>query len=276
MPIDKKYQSDVDIILSHRHDNGGDYWATPDKKLSKGSPFSTYCCALILLELGMEPTDPILTKVAELFFEIWREDGRFKLYPSGAIYPCHTAYVASLLCRMGHVADERIQTTLRHFLDTPYTDGGWRCKKFSFGRGPETEYSNPLPTLNVLDAFRFSHYLNNEPALDKAVDFLLEHWTIKTPIGPCQYGIGTRFMQVEYPFLGYNLFLYVYVLSFYNRAKGDVRFLEALKALEGKMVNGQIVVERIVPKLAKLDFCKKGQPSELATRRYNEIIANLR
>jgi len=223
----------------------------------------------------MEPSDPILKKVSELFFEIWRKDGRFKLYPNGAIYPCQTAYAASLLCRMSYVSDERVQTTLQHFLDTSHTDGGWRCKKFSFGRGPETEYSNPLPTLNALNAFRFSGYLNNEPTLDKAVEFLLGHWTIKKPIGPCQYGIGTLFMQVEYPLGSYNLFNYVYVLSFYNRAKRDERFLEALRILESKMIDGQIVVERVMPKLAKLTFCEKGKPSELATKRYHEIVDNI-
>lgn len=36
------------------------------------------------------------------------------------------------------------------------------------------------------------------------------------------------------------------------------------------------VVERVVPKLAKLNFYKKGEPSELATRRYNEILDNLK
>jgi len=157
----------------------------------------------------------------------------------------------------------------------PYTDGGWRCNKFSFGHGPETEYSNPFPTLAVLDAFRFSNYLNAEPSLDKAVEFLLEHWTIRKPIGPCHYGIGRLFMQVEYPFKEYNLFQYVYVLSFYNRAKDDKRFLEAFETLQSKLVDGKIVVERVVPKLAGLTFCKKGQPSELATKRYHEILKNL-
>ena len=276
MAVNKEYQSDVDIILSHRHDLGADYWTTPDKRLGKGSPFSAYDSALMLLELGMEPSDPILKNLAELFFSIWRTDGRFKLYPSGAIYPCHTAYAVNLLCRMGYVEDERIQTTLRYFLNTPYADGGWRCKKFSFGRGPETEHSNPLPTLNSLDAFRFSAYLNNESALDKAVEFLLAHWRIKKPIGPCQYGMGKRFMQVEYPLWYYNLFQYVYVLSFYNTAKKDERFLEALAALQAKLVDGKIVVQRNVPKLSKLSFCKKGQISELATKRYYEIMANLK
>jgi len=61
----------------------------------------------------------------------------------------------------------------------------------------------------------------------------------------------------------------------YDQAKADARFLEALRTLESKMVDGQIVVERVVPRLAKYTFCKKGQPSELATRRYHKIQSNL-
>ena len=275
MAVDSRYLSDIEVILSHRYDHGDDFWTTPDKRLLKGSPFSAYNSALMLLELGMQPSDPIMEKVAELFFNTWREDGRFKLYPNGGILPCHTTPAVYLLCRMGYADDERIQKTLRYLLDTQYKDGGWRCNKFSYGRGPETEYSNPWPTLMALNAFRFTDYLNNEPALDRAVDFLLEHWIIKKPIGPCHYGIGTLFMQVEYPFGNYNLFQYIYVLSFYNRAKSDKRFLEALEALQGKLVNEEVVVERVVPKLAKLNFCKKGAPSELATKRYHEILERL-
>lgn len=275
MAIDKQYLADVEVILSHRHDQGADYWTTPDKRLIKGSPFSTLDCMFYLLELGMESTEPILKKCADLIFSTWQEDGRFRLYPKGAIYPCHTAHAANVLCHMGYACDVRLQKTFQHLLDTQYTDGGWRCKKFSFGRGPETEYSNPFPTLNILNAFRFSDHLNKEPALDRAVDFLLEHWTIRKPIGPCHYGMGTLFMQVEYPFRNYNLFGYVYVLSFYDRAKEDTRFLEALRALESKMVDGQIIVERTAPKLAAFSFCKKGKSSALATTRYLEIANNL-
>ena len=273
--LENQYVSDMEAILSHRHDNGADLWTTPDKRLIKGAPFSTLESVLYLLELGMEPTESLLRQAAELIFSTWQADGRFKAYPQGAVYPCHTANAAGVLCHMGYAADSRLQKTFRHLLDTQYVDGGWRCNKFSFGRGPETEHSNPHPTLVALDAFRFSDYLNNERALDKAVDFLLEHWTIKRPIGPCHYGIGTLFMQLEYPFRNYNLFLYVYVLSFYNRAKGDWRFLEALHALKSKLVNGQIIVERVVPKLSKLSFCKRFEPSALATRRYHEILKNL-
>lgn len=223
----------------------------------------------------MESTEPLLKECTDLIFSTWRDDGSFKLYPQSSIYPCHTAHAAEVLCYLGYVFDTRLQKTFQHLLDTQYTDGGWRCNKFSFGRGPETEYSNPFPTLTALNAFRFSDYLNKEPLLDRAVDFLLEHWIIRKSIGPCHYGIGTLFMQVEYPFRNYNLFVYVYVLSFYNRAKEDNRFLEALEVLESKMLDGQIIVERIVPKLAKFLFCKKNEPSELATLRYHEILKNL-
>jgi len=45
--------------------------------------------------------------------------------------------------------------------------------------------------------------------------------------------------------------------------------------LKSKMAYGQIVVERVVPKLTGLSFCEKGKTSELATKRYYEIVENL-
>ena len=276
MAVEERYLADVEIILSHRHDNGGDLWATADKRLLKGAPFSTLECVLYLLELGVEPEDPVLQDAADLIFSTWQKDGRFRIYPAGGIYPCQTALAAQVLCHLGYADDERLKTTFRHLLDIQDRDGGWRCNKFSFGHGPETEYSNPHPTLTVLDAFRFTDSVNRKKELDRAVEFLLDHWTIRKPIGPCHYGIGTLFMQVGYPFRNYNLFEYVYVLSFYDRAKEDSRFLEALKAHQAKLKDGQIVVERVVPKLAKLNFCKKGEPTGAGTKRYNEILANLK
>jgi hypothetical protein len=275
MSIENQYEKDIEVILSHRYDNGADLWTTPDKRLIKGAPFSTLECVMYLMELGMEPTDPLLMQAAELIFHTWQVDGRFKVYPQGSIYPCHTIHAVNTLCHMGYVYDDRLQKTFQHLLEIQNDDGGWRCNKFSFGHGPETEYSNPLPTLIALDAFRFNDYLNNESKLDKAVDFLLEHWRIRMPIGPCHYGIGTLFMQVEYPFRNYNLFIYVYVLSFYNRAKKDERYLEAFKLLQAKTKSAQIVVERNVPKLSNLSFCEKGKISDLATLRYQEILQNL-
>lgn len=274
MKVQVDVSSDIEKILSHRYDLGADYWTTPDIRLLKGSPYSTLESVSYLLELGMDPQDPLLQDVAALIFGTWQEDGRFKLYPKGSVYPCQTIHATELLCRLGYVQDQRVQKTLEHLLNIQQRDGGWRCNKFSYGHGPETEYSNPFPTLSALNAFRWTKSKGLKTALDRAVEFLLYHWEIKQPIGPCHYGIGKLFMQVEYPFRNYNLFLYVYVLSFYEKAWNDLRFLEALNALTSKTVEGQMVVERIVPKLKELSFCKVGKPSFLATRRYHEIIKN--
>lgn len=65
----------------------------------------------------------------------------------------------------------------------------------------------------------------------------------------------------------------MYVLSYYKQAREDKRFLEAL---QGKIVDKQIVIERISKNLAELSFCRKGQTSVLATKRYLEIIENMK
>jgi hypothetical protein len=229
----------------------------------------------MLSELGMDPSEPILKQTAELILSSWREDGRFTLAPKTAIYPCHTATTARILCRLGYATDERLKKTFDHLLEIQHSDGGWRCNTYKFGRGPETQFSNPGPTLEALDAFRFTHFLNQDRHLDRAVEFLLDHWLTRKPLGPCHFGIGTLFMKVEYPFFRYNLFYYVYVLSFYNKAKNDSRFLEVLGILESKLVNGKIVVENPNRKLAGFSFCKRGEPSDLATARYQEILKNM-
>ena len=269
------YSSDVERILSKRHAQGGDYWATPDHNYLKGSPTSTISSALLLLELGLSPTDPILTTVASLLFGAQRPDGRFKLAPKGAIYPCQTIYATNALCHLGYAKDERMAKTLDYLLATQEADGGWRCNKYFFGHGLETEYSNPFPTLIALDAFRHTSYANHDNYLDQAVLFLLNHWDIRLPIGPCHYGIGTLFMQIEYPFMTYNLFYYVYILSFYCIAHQDSRFLEALEVLESKLEDGQIVVKRTNRELAYYESFAKGKPSALGTKRYQELKQNL-
>ena len=272
----RKYQADVDAILARRHDNGADFWATSDGRLAVGDPFSTLTSLMVLHELKVPRTHEAVHGALDLVRGAWRADGRFRLAPGGAIYPCATAAAARVLYRFGHARDARMPRTLAHFLDTQHEDGGWRCNKFPFGRGPETRFSNPGVTLGVLDVFRFTEHLNTNPALDRAVDSLLEHWVVRRPTGPCHFGIGTLFLQVEFPFLRYNLFNYVYVLSFYGRARGDRRFQEALRLLQSKLdVRGQVIVERPNRRLAGLSFCAAGRPSELATARYREILRNL-
>ncbi len=275
MAVPKTFQEDVDAIIERRHDNGSDFWATPDGRWGVGSPFSTMDCALILTELGVARSEPVLKGAATKLFDMWQEDGRFRAAPKGTVYPCYTANAARVLGRLGYAKDRRLKRTFEHLFDIQHTDGGWRCNTVKLGKSPVTDASNPGVTLCALDAFRFTPHLNQDKRLDKAVKFLLAHWNTRRPLGPCEFGIGTLFMKVEYPFLRYNLFFYVYVLSFYRVAKKARPFRQALQALESKLVDSQLVVENPNRRLAKFCFCKKGEPSRMATRRYQEILKNI-
>lgn len=265
------YKSDIEFILSKKNHLNGDYWTTEDYRIGKGSPFSARDIAIILTELGFTKSDENIQGLSSAIFQNWRDDGRFKIAPSGAIYPCHTITALRALCYLGYHEDERLKITFNHLLDTQHPDGGWRCNRVKMGKSPEMDMSNPGVTLEALDAFRFTNYTNSDKKLDEAIEFLLQHWQIKRPLGPCHFGIGSLFMQTEFPFLRYNLFYYCYTLSFYKKAIQDKRFQEAVAELDKKVLNNKLVIENPNRKLAHLEFCKKGQPSELATRRYNEL-----
>lgn len=274
--VRKKYKDDLDQILATRHDNGADYWATPDGRIAVGGPFSTLEALLILSEIRAPKSHEAVRGAAKLVLTACGDDGRAHVAPKGPIYPCDTALAAAALCRHGYASRKPVKAMLEHLSSNRFEDGGWRCEKFFYGRGPETNFSNPGVTLFALDAFRAAGMTKGSSEFDRAVETLLDHWSVRIPTGPCHFGIGTLFMQVEYPFLRYNLFYYTYVLSFYSKARKDKRYREAFAALKAKLDNeNRLIVERPNRKLAKLKFCKKSEPSELATLRYGEIVANL-
>ena len=138
MAVSKQYQRDVALILSKRHENGEDYWATPDGRWGVGSPFATLDCILMLHELGMPRSDPILKEAAKRILHMAMEDGRFRPVPNGAVYPCHTANAARALCRLGYAKDRRLKRTFDHLFGIQHDDGGWRCNTVKLGRSAVT------------------------------------------------------------------------------------------------------------------------------------------
>lgn len=268
-------RGDIETLLAERHANGGDFWASADGRWGVGTPFSTVDCGLMLVELGLKPSDPLARGIAEILFACQTEDGRIRPGPHLSVQPCHTTNAARLLCRLGYARDKRLSRTFDHLMATQAADGGWRCSVLKFGAGPDTDASNPGVTLFALDAIRFRKPLVASPEAERAVDSLLLHWKLKRPLGPCRYGIGSRFMRIEYPFFRYNLFMYVYVLSFYPRALKSAAFREALAALETKLSGGKVVVEHQNPRLKEIAFCREGAPSAQATRRWREVLRNL-
>lgn len=271
-----EHKADVAAILGRRHHNGGDFWATPDGRVYVGSPFSTLGALGILHELRLRRTHEAVRGGLALIWAAWRDDGRIRLAPSAPLYPCYTAEAARVLCRYGYSKDQRVQRTAKYLLEEAHETGGWRCNFTKFGRGPETRVANPGATLFALDVLRFTGHARARSVVDRAVESLLAHWETRLRCGPCHYGIGSRFMQVEYPFLRYNLFYYVYVLSHFPRAVTDTRFRAAAEALRSCLdADGRVIVQAPHRGLKGLKFCERGKPSDVATSRYREIVANV-
>jgi hypothetical protein len=263
-----------DIIHSHMI-NGGPFWSRHDGDIHAPAGFSTIDVLNTLGDIGVHYTDyDVVRDAINFVFNLYDDKGRFKYAPKSAKLPCLTARIITAFARLGYIDDNRIQACYQYFFRTQQSDGGWRCPGVKIGKSKETDASNPGTTLYVLDAFRFLRINASEEAqLDKAVQFLLQHWETRLPLGPCNFGIGSRFKSIEYPFLRYNLFYYVYVLSKYSSARTDVRYIEALEELLKKSPNNQITPETPHNAWSSYSFAQKGTYSVPATKRLLEIIS---
>ena len=265
-------------ILQRQNDNGGLYWSRADGDIHVPFGFSTIDTLSVLGEIGYTVNDNSqIANAVDFIFSYQNSEGSFKYSPKSSKLPCLTARIIAGLGRLGMKNETKIEKSYKWMLDTQWDDGGWRCKTVKLGRSPLTDASNPGTTLYVLDAFRYrDNSAEDLNKLNKGVDFLLQHWEVRQPIGPCNFGIGSTFMKIEYPFLRYNLFYYVYVLSFYDIVKNDKRFLEAYDQLKHKAQNDSLIPENPHKAWKEFDFARKGQISEIGTKRWIEIKNNLK
>lgn len=263
----------IDHILNRQDENGGPFWSRADGDIYHPIGHSTVDTLYVLGELGATSSKyPILSEAVNLLLDHQTPEGAFKYAKTSSKLPCVTARVLAAMGNIGVSIDKRLETSYQHLLDIQCEDGGWRCNTVKMGNSPLTDASNPGTTLYVLDAFRFRKNTNKEKvALNRGVAFLLDHWDSKKPLGPCTFGIGTRFLKVEFPFLRYNLFYYVYILAFYKKAHKDRRFEKAYQTLLKKTEDGMMLLENPHKSWRMFDFAQKGKTSVLATQRFREI-----
>jgi hypothetical protein len=274
----RRWTSEIQSIVDRERTNGGRFWSREDGNIHAPAGFSTLLVLNVLGELGATGRGHrVISGAVDLLFENQTDDGAFRYSPTSSEFPCITGQALAGLGRLGVAGDEGSEAGYRWLLDGQWSDGGWRCATVKLGRSPETDASNPGATLFVLDAFRFRHNTRkDETRLAGAVESLLRHWETRIPMGPCTFGIGSRFLKVEYPFWRYNLFYYVYVLSHYREARGDARFIDALEQLRAHTNDdGEVVIDTPPRAWQEYAFARRRQASALATARWQEIQGNL-
>ncbi len=273
-----KWAKEIQTLFERQRENGGPFWSRKDGDIHAPAGFSTIDVLNVLGELGATTQEfPALQNAVNFIMSYQNPDGSFRYAKKSSRLPCMAGRIAAAFGRLGVQEGARSEKIFHWFLEIQSGDGGWRCATVKLGKSPETDASNPGTTLYVLDAFRFRDNSQRDvSALNRGVEFLLRHWEAKEPLGPCVFGIGSRFLKVENPFLRYNLFYYVHVLSHYKKAHRDPRFLEAMQTLASRLDEGMMRVEAPHKAWQSFSFARRGQTSELATKRWQEIEKNLR
>lgn len=256
--------------------NGDRLWARHDGSIYNPIGASTIDFLNVIGDLHVSSVNnETVENAVQLVIDYYdRKTMQFRYSPKGSKLPCITAKIISILKKL-QVVFPFYEECYQMFFETQRPDGGWRCATVKIGKSPETDASNPGTTLYVLDALR--HRGNNADelvAINKAVDFLLDHWITKKPLGPCEFGIGSTFMKTEYPFYRYNVFYYAYVLSFYERARQDERFVGVLNVLGSKETRTGVLIENPHKYWSRILF-DQTKECPLSNGKYQELSKNV-
>ncbi|MBN1700159.1 MAG: hypothetical protein JW881_21790 [Spirochaetales bacterium] len=269
-------KEEIEKIINSSTVNGNKFWARTDGDIHAPAGYSTIDILNTLGDLGIKYDQyPVIADTIDFVFTYYDESGCFRYSPKSSKLPCITARLLTAFGRLGY-SDDRLEVCYQKLLNTQEEDGGWRCNTVKLGKSPSTDASNPGTTLYVLDAF---HHRNNSEKdilkLEKGVIFLLSHWQSKLPLGPCSFGIGTNFQKIEYPLIRYNLLYYCHVLSRFKVSLDSDYFQEAISLITDKAEDGKIKPENPHRLWREFSFAQKDKESQMATKKYQEILNNL-
>lgn len=156
---------------------------------------------------------------------------------------------------------------------------GWRCKSSNpslKGPGKKNQYC-PYSNLLSLKALSVTQDLTYSEECLRGIEALLEHWTYRSSQKIRGFGIGSTFMKLRYPNIWYDILHVVDVLSRYDSALEDDRFLEMWEVVRSKQnPDGSFTPEKIWRTWESWSFGQKTMPSPWLTCRIDEINNRIR
>lgn len=149
-------------------------------------------------------------------------------------------------------------------------DNGWPCavsKELGNFRGPGRK-SDPCPyaTLLMLKLLSLFPDLKNGQEAQNGVETLLSLWTNSLESHPYMFYMGTDFRKLKVPFIWYDLLHVTEILSLYESARRDPRFLEMVDLIHSKAdENGRYAPESDWQAWKEMGFARKPQVSPWLT-----------
>jgi hypothetical protein len=216
-----------------------------------------YWDLFILADIGLGIDDLGLREAAEGVFSFQQADGTFRIPPNvQPHYYCMSAILVASLARMGYRDDPRVAAYIRAALRDQQRGGGWDCYGDEYG-------SCPMDDLNLLMLLGQYEAWRRDPALDGAIDCLLEHW--RSGDHRYGFGVGKRFRALTYPAVKYGILRVLDVLSRFPRATASPVFTAMLDHVRGQAVDGRYYAAPADGAYAELDFGQDKEPSRWIT-----------
>jgi hypothetical protein len=221
-----------------------------------------YWDLFFLADIGLSVRDIGLEKEAEEIFRFQSPDGSFTIPPNVQDnYFCMSSILISSLARMGYRDDPRLGKYIRLIMNSQCFDGGWHC--YDDGSGRVEIESCPMDNLNVLMLLGQYEQYRQSPALKGAIDLLLEHWRVRANIHG--FGVGRRFMSLQYPAVKYGILRVLDCLSLFPYAVASPVFKSMLDYVHNKATDGSYFADSFDATYAGFDFAQDAAPSRWIT-----------
>jgi hypothetical protein len=221
-----------------------------------------YWDLFFLADIGLSVNDIGLEKEAEEIFKYQSPDGSFTVPPNVRDnYFCMSAILISSLAKIGYRDDPRILKYVRIALNSRCHHGGWHCYGGEPGAGDIG--ACPMDNLNILMLLGQYASYQRSPDLDGPIDMLLKHWHYR--INLHGFGVGRRFMSLQYPAVKYGILRVLDVLSLFPHAIASPDFQNMLEYVHNKAVDGRYFADIINSIYADFDFAQDAMPSRWIT-----------
>jgi hypothetical protein len=248
----------VQALISRLQGNTAGIPAIKSGRVHYTEAGKTYWDLFFLADIGFSVGDLGLEKEAEEIFSFQSTDGSFAIPPNvRENYFCMSSILLSSLARMGYRNDPRLEKYIRLVMNSQSNDGGWHCYD-----DLEIECC-PMANLNVLMLLGQYESCRQSPALRGALDLLLGHWRERANLHG--FGVGRRFMSLQYPAVKYGILRVLDALSLFPYAIASPDFASMLDYVHNKAVEGRYSPESFDSTYAGFDFAQYGQPSRWIT-----------
>jgi hypothetical protein len=234
-----------------------------------------------LADMGLTTDDEGISPIIQKVKEHRSEEGLFQLSTNipvhfggsgqdqGAWALCDAPLVMYSVVKMN-----KINTTETHkgvdFLLSLKRENGWPCavsKELGKFRGPGKK-DDPCPYVNLIMLrllALFPEY-KDSPAVRTGVECLLSCWETSKERHPYMFYMGTDFRKLKAPFIWYDILHVADVVSQFEFATKDPRFLEMLNIINAKVdKDGLFMPESVWKAWEGWDFGQKTKPSPWVT-----------